>query len=41
MRISWDETLKLSALEFLNVLAYRRDKLAKETDEIERYKREH
>jgi hypothetical protein len=29
----------MSALEFLNILAYRRDKSAKEKEELEKWKR--
>ena len=41
MRTSWDAVFHLAALEFLNVLSYRRDKQAKEKAEIERWKRQH
>ena len=38
-RCSWDEVWKMSALEFLNILAYRRDKAEKEKAELEQWKR--
>ena len=40
-RCSWDEVMRWSAIEFLNILSYRKDKMAKEKEEIEKWKREH
>ena len=40
-RVSWDEVLRWSAVEFLNILSYRKDKLDKEKREIEEWKRTH
>lgn len=40
-RCSWDAMLEKPALEFLNTLAYRADKEAKERADIERWKRTH
>jgi len=40
-RCSWDDVWRLKAMEFLNILAYRRDKIAKETKDIEEYKNTH
>lgn len=31
----------MSAIEFLNIICYRKDKLAKETAEIEKWKKTH
>lgn len=41
MRCSWDEVWDKTAMEFLNVLAYRRDKDEAEKKAIERWKRLH
>lgn len=41
LRCSWDVVWDKPALEFLNIIAYRRDKLAKEREDIERWKRTH
>ena len=38
-RCSWDEVWEKTALEFLNILAYRRDKSEKEKEEIEKWRR--
>ena len=40
-RCSWDEVMRWSAIEFLNILSYRKDKIAKEKEDIEKWKREH
>ena len=40
-RCSWDEVLRWSAVEFLNILSYRKDKIAKDTEEIEKWKKTH
>ena len=36
LRISWDEVLQKSVVEFLNILAYRKDKGAWERDSIKK-----
>lgn len=41
MRCSWDEIYRKPALEFLNILSYRKDKIEKENEEIEKFKRTH
>ena len=41
MRCSWDEVWAKPAIEFLNVLAYRKDKDQWEKDARERWKRSH
>ena len=38
-RCSWDAVWEMTALEFLNILAYRKDKTEKEKADIERWKR--
>ena len=39
MRQPWTETFKMPALEFLNVIAYRKDKAEEERRQIERWKK--
>lgn len=41
MRCSWDDVWNKPALEFLNVLAYRRDKDEAEREAIDKWKRKH
>ena len=41
MRCSWDEVWNKPALEFLNVLAYRKDKDENERRAIERWRKSH
>lgn len=41
LRCPWDDVWTMGAMEFLNVLSYRRDKLAKEKADIEQWKRTH
>lgn len=41
MRCSWDDVLRGTALEFLNVICYARDKAAHEKEELERWRRTH
>ena len=38
-RCSWDEVFRMTAIEFLNILSYRKDKSEKEREEIEEWKR--
>ena len=33
--------MRFTAIEFLNILSYRKDKIAKEKEEIEEWKRKH
>lgn len=40
-RCSWDDVWKMSAIEFLNLICYRNDKIAKDKEELEKWKREH
>ena len=40
-RCSWDEVWQMSALEFLNILAYRKDKMEKEKAELEQWRQRH
>ena len=40
-RCSWDEVMRWTAIEFLNILSYRKDKIAKEKQDIEEWKRTH
>lgn len=39
MRQSWDSVFRMPALEFLNVVAYRRDKAEEEKRQIEKWKK--
>lgn len=41
MRCSWDEVWRKTALEFLNVLSYRKDKDQAEKEAMERWRRTH
>lgn len=41
MRTSWDAVLAMTAMEFLNVLSYRRDKKAAEKESIDKWKQTH
>lgn len=41
LRCEWDKVWNLPALEFLNLLAYRRDKQAEEKAKIEKWKKNH
>ena len=41
MRCSWEEVWAMPAVQFLNVLAYRRDKDAADKDAMDRWKRTH
>lgn len=41
MRCSWDDVWVKPAVEFLNVLAYRKDKDAAEKEALNKWKREH
>jgi hypothetical protein len=41
MRCSWDEVWQMPAIEFLNVLCYRKDKEAREKEAAERWKKTH
>lgn len=41
MRCSWDEVWSMPAVEFLNVLAYRKDKTEWEKESLDRWKRTH
>lgn len=40
-RCSWDDVWQMSAIEFLNILAYKKDKTEKEKEEIEKWRRSH
>ena len=40
-RCSWDEVMRWTAIEILNILSYRKDKIAKEKQDIEEWKRTH
>ena len=40
-RCSWDDVMRWTAIEFLNILSYRKDKIAKEKKDIEDWKRTH
>ena len=40
-RCSWDDVWHMSAIEFLNIICYKRDKTAKDKEELEKWKREH
>ena len=40
-RCSWEEVMRWSAIEFLNILSYRKDKIEKEKKDIEEWKRTH
>lgn len=37
-RCSWDDVWRMTALEFLNILSYRKDKLEKQKRDIEAWK---
>jgi len=39
MRVSWDDVWRMPAIEFLNVIAYRRDKAEAERRRIEQWKK--
>lgn len=41
LRCSWDEVWAKPAVEFLNILAYRRDKDAREREAVEKWRRTH
>ena len=41
MRCSWDEVWSMPAVEFLNVLAYRKDKTEWENEALDRWKKTH
>lgn len=41
MRCEWDKVWMMPAVEFLNVLAYRKDKDARERDAIKQFERTH
>lgn len=41
MRVSWDEVLKGTVVEFLNVICYAKDKAAREKEEIDKWKMRH
>jgi hypothetical protein len=38
-RCSWDDVFRMTAIEFLNILSYRKDKMEKEKAELEEWKR--
>lgn len=40
-RCSWDDVFRKSAVEFLNIVCYSRDKAEEEKRNIERWKRRH
>ena len=40
-RCSWDDIWRMSAIEFLNLICYRKDKIAKDKEELEKWKRTH
>ena len=40
-RCSWEEVMRWTAIEFLNILSYRKDKIAKEKEDIEKWKMTH
>lgn len=40
-RCSWDDIFAKSAMEFLNILCYRKDKIAKEKEDMDKWKRTH
>lgn len=41
LRCSWDDVWRMTAIEFLNILCYRRDKDEREKKEIEKWKNSH
>lgn len=41
LRCPWDDVWRLPAIEFLNLLAYRKDKGEKEKADIEQWKKTH
>lgn len=41
MRCEWDKVWSMAAVEFLNVLAYRRDRDAEEREAIRRWEQTH
>ena len=40
-RCSWDDVWKMDAVEFLSIICYKRDKAAKDKEELEKWKRTH
>jgi len=40
-RCDWDRVYEMTALQFLNILAYRKDKAEHEKREMERWRRTH
>lgn len=40
-RCSWEEVWRMAAVEFLNIICYIKDKVAKEKEDIEKWKRGH
>lgn len=41
LRCPWDSVWKMAAIEFLNILSYRRDKAEREKADIEKWKLTH
>lgn len=41
MRCTWDEVWEIPAIQFLNVLSYRKDKDEWEKEAVEQWKRTH
>jgi len=41
MRCEWDKVWQMPAVEFLNVLAYRKDRDAREREAIKQFERTH
>lgn len=39
IRCEWDKVFKMPAIEFLNLIAYRKDKAEHERQQIERWKK--
>ena len=39
MRLSWDDVYRMPAVEFLNVVCYRRDKAEEERMQMEKWKK--
>lgn len=39
MRCSWDDILRVTAIEFLNIICYSKDKAAWQQDEIKKWQK--
>lgn len=40
-RCNWEEVFRMGAVEFLNLICYKRDKVEKQRQDLEKWKRTH